>query len=806
MKRATLRYWRRSPVLATQYALTIAVGVAAITAVISTLWALGFRPLPFRDSGRLVAVWARVEGTGGFSALSGPTLADYAASSQPIFSNFGAFAPTRLWIADGLGSESVAACFIAGRAFAALGTHVVLGRDLRADDLAMAASGKAVQPAWISYRLWRARYGGSASVLGQRIGVSSNAGGEIEGRLRIAGVLPPGAIVPLPGSIAAPDVWYLMPDPSGRSRDQTAFFGVGRLRPGVSVAKAQAALNVVAARIGLRYRLERRNRPVVETLQSIAQAPARRTLGLVALGVAMVFLIGCLNLTILMAAEGRRRRREIATRIALGAGHGRIWAEIAGEKCVLTLASLAAGGGLSFLFLRLLANLLPAAGLAPRLAGPPALNLWVPAAFGVFALGAALAWAALLVASATGGGVFRSLRSGAGSSATSGGSRWSLTTLAWQAAIGICLLAIAALATTAYKTLSVANLGPAPAHTLLLTIEPLGSGARSDVETATLNREILARLRHLPGARTVALASYFPPSGAPAGFLKQSDPPGTSRFTTAPVYVSPDFFRALGIPVEYGRGFDAGDVAGSEPVAIVNVEMARQNWPSPGLAVGSLIALGSRFQHPYRIVGVTANFTGFWARRPIPVVYLPQAQSPSWGVVAIVRARTPRAIVILAPQALAGMAVPASVTGAATIQQRWELDLSRPLARMVGMLLLALLGLALCAQGVYAVAAGTVEARRHELAVRSALGAPASRLAWGVTGASVVAVAAGATAGVFVSLALRPFIVQWTGPVAGRLAPIAISAILLALAATAGCYFPARAATTANPAEVLRRE
>jgi putative ABC transport system permease protein len=140
------------------------------------------------------------------------------------------------------------------------------------------------------------------------------------------------------------------------------------------------------------------------------------------------------------------------------------------------------------------------------------------------------------------------------------------------------------------------------------------------------------------------------------------------------------------------------------------------------------------------------------------------------------------------------------------MQARWQSTLTRPLARMAGMLLIGLLGLALCVQGVYAVAAGTVAARSHELAVRSALGGRASRLVWNVTRDLVIAVMVGAGFGVAAALELQPLLEQWLGPTAvWQAEPIAVAVVLLGLAAAAGCYVPARAALRADPAELLRQ-
>jgi predicted permease len=787
--------------------------MGAVAAVMSLMLALGYQPLPYRDPEQLVAVWERVQSGAPLAAISGPDLADFASATTGAFTALGGFVVPRFWLLDRRGAEQIVACYIEEDAFRELGVRLALGRGVRAGDLP-AGSG-ATAPAWISDRLWRARYGGSPSVIGATIGLAQNAAGLNEKPYRVVGVLPPGVSIPNPFMSDATDVWFILSSDlkRQRSRDASLFFGLGRLRPGVGVAQAQAALTTVAERLGQHYPVDRRKFPVVQSLEAIAQGPARQTMGLLALGAGLVFLLGCANLAILMVAEGGRRRRQIAIRAALGASRWRLWSEVAAEQCLLTLLSLGLGVALASALLRALAKLVPAAGIGPALPHAPPLNVAVLLGSAIFALTAALAWSALLVAAADWRGSARALAADSGlgcaglSDADRGAARWRLVLLAAQAGIGICLLAAAALATRTYATLSAANLGPEPRRTVLLSVSPRDSVVLSDPQAAAFNQEVLSRLGRLPGTRAIALAEMFPPPGFPTSFTKQGDAADAAREATSPIAVSDDYFHALGIPILFGRGFDDTDHSGGEPVAIINLEMAERNWAAPRQAAGAQVALGSRFQNHYRIIGVAANFTGYWAQKPVPTVYLPEAQSPSSGGEVILRtAASTDAVAALAKQALAGMATPAAISEVSTMHARWQATLTRPVARMAGMLLLALLGLGLSVQGVYAVAAATVAARGHELAVRSALGAPDGRLVWNVTRELVLAAAVGAGFGVAGALALQPVLEQWLGPMATRQAePIAVAVVLLILAAAAGCYVPARAAARANPIDALRR-
>ncbi len=808
-----MQRWRRSPLLPLQLFITIVIGMGTAAALVSLMLSLGFQPLPFRDPGSLVQVWERVESGTPVMAISGPDFSDFADGTHGVFSAFGAFMARKLWLLDRRGAAEIPTCYIQANIFSELGIRPVLGRTVRPDDEPAGKSASA--PVWISYRIWQSRYGGSPSVIGAPVGIAINSSGLDELHMRIAGVLPPGVSLPLPFMEGTADLWYLAePNIAGRPRQATLFFGVGRLRPGVTVAQAQSALAVVAGRLEQSYQVDWRKRPVVEGLESIAQAPARQTMGLLVLGVGLVFLVGCANLAILMGAEGRQRRREIAIRAALGASVRRLWYEVAAEKCLLTLLSLGAGVVFAAILLRVLAQLLPAAGLGPPLLHPPPLNLAVLFGFTSLALIVALAWSALLVSASDGPRRARGLAaagSGLGytgfSDSSSSAGRWRLLLLASQAGTGICLLAAAALAAKTYLSLSVANLGPEPRRTVVMSVTTRDNIVVSDAQVAEFNRQLLSRLERLPGTEETALADSFPPPGFPVSFRKEADAWDAERAATSPISVSPGYFRALGIPILFGRGFGATDNSQSEPVAIISLDMAKRNWDSPVQSIGSHITFGSKSENHYKVVGVAADFTGYWSDQPIPTVYLPEAQSVNWCGEVIVRTSAPiRTVATLVPQILHGMTIPVTISDVSTIHDHWQATLTRPLARMAGMVLLSLLGLGLSVQGVYALAAGTVTARRHELAVRSALGAPPGRLVWDVTRELVLSVLLGAGFGVVAVFELRPLLVRLVGATTvWQTQPIIIAVMLLTVAAAAGCYLPARAAMRTNPIDVLRQ-
>ncbi len=754
-------------------------------------------------------MWERVESGVPVVALSGPDIADYEDATHDIFKPLGAFAIRRLWLHDRRGGAEIPACFIQGRVLSDLGIIPILGRSIRPEDAAFANGA----PAWISYHLWKTRYGGSPSVLGSTIGIGINANGSDATLLRIAGVLPGGASLTLPFMNGRADVWYLAPaNLSTRPRQSMVFFALGRLRPGVSMPQAKAAVAGVATNLEQRYSQDRRKRPVVESLEEIAHGPARQTMGLLSLGVAMVFLVGCVNLVILLSVEGRQRRREMAIRGALGATRWQLWREVAAEKLSLTLFSLCLGIGIAYFLVRVLYHLLPAAGLGEPLLVTPPLNAGILVCFAGFAIAAAMLWSTIVILAGDTRNASRGLAAagdGLGYSGQSdlgpGAARWRLTLLGGQVAAAMCLLSAALIASKAYATLSVADLGPEPDKTILLSLNTRGNVTLDGSQILELNRQTVSNLERLPGTKAIAETDLFPPPGFPVSFKKRGEG-DEQRAATSPVSVSPDYFHTLGIPVLFGRTFDVTDTGSSQRVAIINLDMAKRNWSSPRGALGSQISIEPEFAREFTVVGVVADFTGFWSQKPVPTIYLPEAQTAGWcGTIILRTIATPRSVAALAPQLLAGMTVPVTVSEVYTMQERWKQTLTRPAARMAGMLLLALLGLALSIQGAYAVAAGTVTTRRRDLAIRSALGAERSDLVWSVMRGLITAVLLGVVVGLIALLGVHRVLEQWLGAkVAGQPGPIAIAIALLVLASVLGCYGPLRQTARAKPLDVLR--
>ncbi|MGH9477193.1 MAG: ABC transporter permease [Terriglobales bacterium] len=797
---------RRRP-LEIQFALTVVVAMGTVGAVASLALALGFIPLDFPHAGQLVEVWERGP-TSPVIAFSDPDLAALAAASPAVFAGLGAFTSDRARIVDRGGIEPASFTCLRPRAFAALDSPLLLGRRFQPNDPPIGSD--QVSPVWISYDFWQKHYGGSPAALGAEFALA-NAAGQPRGNdhFRVAGILPERARIPrgFTRRLSQDDFWCVWPGSSDRHSYME--FGLGRLRRGVDLAQAQAVLQGAADQLGQHYPFDRHKRIVVASLEAIAQGPARRTGSLLILGIGLAFLAAAVNLALMMITEGLARRREMLTRTVLGASPERLWRQQARRTCALALAALALGWGLAAVLIRVLVQLLPAAGLGQPLLRTPPLNPAVLGVLAALAIAAALAWPAVLVrlACRSGGSKMASLQ-GSGPGAgypRAGPRRWRVFLLGSQAGAGAFLLVAAGLAARTFIMLSSPNLGPAPDRTFLIDVRPAGNSLPPSAWRA-FDRDVLARFAQSPGTEAAAFADDFPPPSRPGRFVIRGDADARGRIAAVPDYFSPEYFRTLAIPVLFGRAFSPHDAeAGAPPVTIINLQLAQQNWPNPRNAVGAVLTFDG-FAHPFEVVGIVGNFTGYWSHQPVARAYLPGPDLHSFGGTVIVRTTRPVAAVIArARQALASASHQGEISSVSSMRERWITTVARPRARMTGMLLLALLGLALSFQGVYAVAAAAAEARRHELAVRSCLGAPPLSLAWTLTRGIMTAVAAGALAGLAAALALGPALAHWLGfSPDGAPGPMLLALAVLLAAAALASLGPALAAARSDPATTLR--
>jgi predicted permease len=603
--------WRqmlKSPGFSITAVLMLAFGIGATTAIFSVVDGVLLRPLPFPQPNRLVTLGDQLSGTNWGEHDPGPVTAPEVVIYQRelhSFSSLGGFGYTGYEL-SGVGQPAaINAARMTPSVFAALGVAPLMGRVFtRREDTQHA------QVAVLSYRTWQSRFNAKLDVVGSKILLDRKP-------YVVIGVMPRGfAFPPSYGSDFRVELWVpmsfapeeLSPQADGRWYLQM----VGRLKPGVTAAQAEADANRVAQQIMRSYPPDDANfhiHPVVYPLQQITVLQVKPLLRLLFWAVAVVLLIACANFAGLLLVRAIRRSRETAVRLGLGAPGLTLLRQSITESLLLSVAGGAIGVGLAAFAIYGGRNLLPD---DLPLTNEITLN-WMVAGFalllavltGVFC-GLAPGFAALRInvnAQMKEGG-----RTGSGS-ATHAWLRSGLVVL--EIAVALMLLAASGLLLQSFRKMSEVDLGFKPDHVTTASYSLPQKEYSKQATIDTFNREVLQRLRQLPGVTDAGLTSTIPATGdgieifVIEGYV---DPRGPDKTTAAPVQVIGDYFKAMGIPLLRGRYFTDGDNANSQLTVIVNHEFAEHYWPHQN-PIGKLMRIGtSKSSTPWMtVVGEVAD-------------------------------------------------------------------------------------------------------------------------------------------------------------------------------------------------------
>ena len=819
--RFAARMLRRNPGYAAVAALTLGLGIGASTAVFSVVESVLLRQPPLGDPDRLVMIWLddhqhgfprdemsypRFEDT----HRPGTSLAGVAAFERQSFVLTGSDEPEQL-----SGVAASAGLFSVLGVHAALGRTFVAGEDVAGND----------RVAVLSHALWVRRFGADPGIVGRRLQLNSQP-------YVVVGVMP--------ASFAFPErrqeLWVpLAPDAARRAARSAIWLSVvARLRPGISPAQATAELDALNRRLGEQYPLtDQRAGTVLVKLRDQAAEPVRSGLLVLAAAVFLVLLVACANAAGLQLARAAGRDRELAARLALGAGPGRLVRQLLVESLALS----ALGGVLGLLLAAWGVRGLPA--LAPAELEPLR---------GVrLDLGAALFAFAACCAAGLAAGVYPALRRcfrgpdlrgadrpvgsvsalrrcvrsadlrGADrtAGAAAGSQRLRQALVAAQLALAVVLLTGSGLLLHGLLRLENADPGFRADHLLAARISlPVARYAQDAARQQFFDR-LEERLRADPRVRAVGaieslLLGTLPNS---AGAFTVAGRPADTAYVAEPITrdaITPGALRALGLPLLQGRPFTAADGAGAPPVAIVNATMAKRFWPAGG-AVGQRIAYGRKEpgQPWLTIVGVVAD-----SRRAEPGArawlesFLPEAQYPRRSLMVMVRTGgDPLALVATLRREVHRLDPGQPLSWVSTAERLLAERLAprRFDATLLG--LFAAAALLMSAVGLYGVMSHLVTLRTQEIGVRMALGARRADVLALVAGRAALLAAAGAAAGMVAALALARWLASLLYGV-GALDPVAFSLapLLLALAAAAAAGVPAWRATRVDPMSALRRE
>jgi putative ABC transport system permease protein len=809
--RFALRALWRQPGFSALTILILALGLGAATAMFSIVNALILRPLSFPDGDRLVRMYGTV-GARLNDPVPGPALRHYR-DNNTVFDGLASFWWTTSALDLGAGSpEPVWLLKGTTDFFSVLGTPPLLGRVFLPEEATPGRTAVVV----LSHRLWQSRFAGDRAVLGRTLRLDGET-------VTIVGVMPPQFNDPTMWW-ARVDLWRPMALEPGPGADRLwGGPGLARLKPGVSLAVAQAQLSALAAHVpdtgatrGVRIE------PLQQTrgIQGAEASVAWLTMGLAV----FVLLIACINLAAVQLSRLAGRGHEQAIRVALGASRRHLIRQTLAESLLLS----ATGGLLGVLLAQWLTGV-----LGPRMTfGVAQITVGVPADVDgrvlIFALGLMLL-TALVVGTVptwlgTRGAVFETLRRGGRGSTDRSRPRLRQGLVVVEMALALVLLVAGGLFVRGLQRLAVDHPGW-QVDGLLTARLPLPRARYGDdpERRRQLANRLEQRLAQLPGVTSSAVAIWLPLANfrtqarREALYVEGTPPPAPgSEPLTYVNGVSPGFFATLGITLREGRLLTPADVAGKAPVVVVNETMARHFWPGQS-AIGKRIDAAQRSdlragERWRTVVGVVADVRLAGSLEESVGrfhVYYPLAHAVPGTLTVALRAPGP------APEALIGdlRRVVAELDPELPVYEplsaRALLDRALVNYAMTGWVLFgfALLGLLLAALGVYGLFAGFVAERTREIGVRVALGAQTAQVVWLVLGRGLRLALVGALVGLGGALAVVPVLRSVASELPAH-DPMLVVLLALALVAVAllACWLPARRAARLDPLVALRSE
>ncbi|MPY91070.1 MAG: FtsX-like permease family protein [Luteitalea sp.] len=797
-----LRYaWRslkRSPGFTVVIVIVLALGIGFNSAMFSVLDAVLLRPLPYREPERLIRIFELHGDKGERSTASPGNLRDWQRQQR-------SFTGLAAWGCAGftLGidpPEYVRGHCVSPEFFSVLGVRPQLGRSFSADE-GRAGRNHVVM---MSHELWLRRFGGDPELLGTDILINSE-------RYTVVGILPRGFEAPDQfGSRERIELFtpLAFTDEDLADRGSHNWSVVGRLRPGISMAQAQADMDAIARTY---VKMDQGGALVVPLKEEVVR-DVRTSLLLLFGAVTLILLLACANIANLLLARAVGQQREVAVRMALGAGRFRIVRELLTHNLALAVLGGCCGLLLAQGCVSILRHLGPQN--LPRLA-EVSIDVRVLAFTLAISLGTGLLFGLFPALQVSGAHPHDALKGRGGPIRTIHVMRWRSMLMVAEVALSFLLLVAAGLLIKSFVLLRGVELGFQPDRVLAMQLAVPGVRYPDQQSRVAFFERIAARIATLPGVDSVAFASHLPLRGGWGGNFTLEHPPDPSQPDHQGDFqmVSPGYFRTLGVRLLRGRAFSDSDRAGAVPVAIVNETMARRLWPD-GDAVGARLKKGGPTSNaPWlTIVGVVGEVRlQGQATEPAPEVYFATGQSEGLGIspadVAVRTVGDPLSLVPAIQQAVRELDPAQAVTRVRTMGDLVSASVAERRFQTLLFLLFASLAVVLAFVGVYGVVAYAVTQRTAEMGVRIALGAQRSALIRLVMGHALIFVGTGIALGAIGAYLTTQFMTTLLFGITPHDPRTFLSvAALLAAAAAAASYVPARQVTRVDPLTALRSE
>lgn len=822
--RIAVRRLRKSPGFTTTAVLMLALGIGATTAIFSVVEGVLLRPLPFPHPESLVQLSDILQGAdvggNGEAGVTAPDIQNYTHGTHS-FESLGGYRSGSYEL-SGIGEPAqVIAARMTGGTFPVLRVAPLLGRYFTQQE-----DDQKEQVAVVSYSLWQKRMAGDPQVLGKKILLDRKP-------YVVIGVMPRNFEFPLvPGHLNSSELWI----PMSFSPDELGVGGVagwnsnmvGRLKPGFTAAQAQSDAERVAEETMRGYppfMASLHIRAVVRSLHEETVEEARQLVGTLFLAIVVVLLIACANLAGLLLVRAIRRRREVAVRLALGARSGVLLRQAILESLVLSVSGGVLGLALAAIALRVGVSWLPET--LPRI-NEIGLD-WKVASFAIIlgvltgiVCGLAPAFAALRT------GVNETLKEGGRTGSAGGGhARLRSALVVGEIAIALMLLVASGLLLRSFEKMRNVDLGFRADHVLVAAYSLPDKQYATQAAVDGFNNELVRRVQHLPGVKSVGLSSFVPASGSNSNTTFVVDgyvpPPGASMNLARLVTVEGDYLQAMGIPLLSGRFFTPSDTASNQLVAIVNHKLAEHYWPG-GDPIGKRLRIGTPDMQPpwLTVVGEIADIKEGSPDTPAkeewyqPVEQVekslgsmgsPTDVNGNGGYIALRTAAEPQQMENLLRATVRSIDSQLPLTEVQSMEQAVAESEAPRRFNTVLISAFAIAAVLLAALGIYSVIAFSAALRVQEMAIRIALGSrrsgilglvfrSAAKLA--VVGCILGLVGAAAASHLLQSLlfGVSPF-----DPLV-----LALAATFVLLLALVAALLPARRAASIDPMQALRAD
>ncbi|HTS78280.1 MAG TPA: ABC transporter permease [Bryobacteraceae bacterium] len=793
--RIALRMLLRDPAFTLTVVVLLALGIGSTTAIFTLLNSVLFEPLPYPASSRLVWILIAPPRSGaGYLGLFGRDFLDIQ-ERNCCFENVAGYVDESWTVTDGGEAVRLSGARVTPGFFDTLNVHPALGREFRPEEYHKGSEMVVI----FSYPFWQRHYGGDPGLIGRRVPMDGIS-------YEVAGVMPPG--FPLE---TQHDMWAPLQAESDYMGHRWRVLRVfGRLKQGASLAQARADMNAIGADLSRRYPEDKDFALTLTTFLEREVGEVRYSLWIFAAAVGCLLLIACSNVASLLLARGAVRVKEMAVRAAVGASRGALAMQLLVESVILALV----GGALGFPIA--VAGVRAFVAVDAR-ALPRAREIHADPAVILFAFVASLVTGVIF-------GVVPALRGsqvnlvealkegGRGHAPGLGRSRLRRALVIGEVALGVVLLAAAGLLGRSFVALTSVDPGYRVDGVLTMQLTCTGVAYKTIDQCRSFFARLDPALQRIPGVEAAGATNWLPlRSGTNFGAVWLDTQPMHTDQTKIRVevrLVTPQYFRALGVPLIGGRFFDERDRIDAPKAVLVNETFARELFPH-GDALGHIAMVENIPPFAGRIVGIVGDSRDMsLAQAPQRELFVPYQQMTISNQSLVVRTRGDPAAYLKAVQAAIATVDPGiAVYNVKTMRQQVSDSIAAPRMRSVLLGVFSILALVLASLGVYGVIACAVAERRQEIGIRMALGARGPEVRRMVVGAGLKLTAIGLAIGILCAVVATRLIESFLFTVKASDPATYIGTVLVFTAVTwIASYLPARRATRIDPLQVLRDE